>query len=195
MNYIKLLILFIIAFLILYFFYMRFINKADYEENILFYFIFINVFLLGLQDNLYFDFARIVVFVILTFIPWSIFKLYFQTKKGKNIIKNPQILKVELIAVSVISIICQLISHILISKDITIYKYTLSEFKFAVICATILTIIVKLLMDRTILKKSFTINKKYKKYFISSELISVLIYTITNLKYLINIGNLNFYIK
>lgn len=83
MNYIKLLILFIIAFLILYFFYMKFINKADYEENILFYFIFINGFLLGLQDNLYFDFARIVVFVILTFIPWSIFKLYSQTKKVK----------------------------------------------------------------------------------------------------------------
>ncbi|MBU5669681.1 hypothetical protein KQI68_07525 [Peptoniphilus sp. MSJ-1] len=154
------------------------------ESDFKYYFIFTSYVLMDIQRNLYndpfsfYDFPKILVFGAVIFVAWAILTLASQSKRGEFLINNPVVDKISFIFISIVAVICSMPFSLINDEKIKIYGISSRDYFITLILALFIHFAFKYIVDKKVLKKYFVNNDIYKKIFLISEIIFILLFVI-----------------
>lgn len=171
------------------------VGKRDSDNDLVFGFIITSYMLLQLGFRIYQGVVTIIAFAFIMFVAWGVLTLYTQSKRGRQLLDNKNLIKFELVFTSILLIVIEVISFIDTFDLSTIYSYSKSDFRnILIITIFFLSYITYLFTKRTV-KFIFVEKELWRKIFITSQIIFIIIYiagTFYNIK---NINNFDFYVE
>lgn len=171
------------------------VGKRDSDKDLVFGFIITSYMLLQLGFRIYQGVVTIIAFAFIMFVAWGVLTLYTQSKRGSKLLDNKNLIKFELVFTSILLIVIEVISFIDTFSIGTIYSYSQSDFRnILIITIFFLSYITYLFTKRTV-KFIFVEKDLWRKIFITSQIIFIIIYiagTFYNIK---NINNFDFYVE
>lgn len=170
------------------------VGKRDSDNDLVFGFIITSYMLLQLGFRMYQGVVTIIAFAFIMFIAWGVLTLYTQSKRGSQLLNNKNLIKYELIFTSILLIVIEIISFIDTFGIGTIYSYSQSDFRnILIINIFFLSYITYLFTKRTV-KFIFVENDLWRKIFITSLIIFILIFILGTLYNIKNIDRFDFYV-
>ena len=170
------------------------VGKRDSDNDLVFGFIITSYMLLQLGFRMYQGVVTIIAFAFIMFVSWGVLTLYTQSKRGSQLLNNKNLIKYELIFTSILLIVIEIISFIDTFGIGTIYSYSQSDFRnILIINIFFLSYITYIFTKRTV-KFIFAENDLWRKIFITSLIIFILIFILGTLYNIINIDMFDFYL-
>lgn len=170
------------------------VGKRDSDNDLVFGFIITSYMLLQLGFRMYQGVVTMIAFAFIMFIAWGVLTLFTQSKRGSQLLNNKNLIKYELIFTSILLIVIEIISFIDTFGIWTIYSYSQSDFRnILIINIFFLSYITYIFTKRTV-KFIFVENDLWRKIFITSLIIFILIFILGTLCNIINIDRFDFYI-
>lgn len=170
------------------------VGKRDSDNDLVFGFIITSYMLLQLGFRMYQGVVTIIAFAFIMFIAWGVLTLYTQSKRGSQLLNNKNLIKYELIFTSVLLIVIEIISFIDTFGIGTIYSYSQSDFRnILIITVFFLSYITYIFTKRTV-KFIFVENDLWRKIFITSLIIFIVIFILGTLYNIKNIDRFDFYV-
>lgn len=170
------------------------VGKRDSDNDLVFGFIITSYMLLQLGFRMYQGVVTMIAFAFIMFIAWGVLTLFTQSKRGSQLLNNKNLIKYELIFTSILLIVIEIISFIDTFGIGTIYSYSQSDFRnILIINIFFLSYITYIFTKRTV-KFIFAENDLWRKIFITSLIIFILIFILGTLYNIINIDRFDFYL-
>lgn len=170
------------------------VGKRDSDKDLVFGFIITSYMLLQLGFRIYQGVVTIIAFAFIMFVAWGVLTLYTQSKRGSKLLDNKNLIKFELVFTSILLIVIEVISFIDTFSIGTIYSYSQSDFRnILIITIFFLSYITYIFTKRTV-KFIFVENDLWRKIFITSLIIFILIFILGTLYNIINIDMFDFYL-
>lgn len=170
------------------------VGKRDSDNDLVFGFIITSYMLLQLGFRMYQGVVTMIAFAFIMFIAWGVLTLFTQSKRGSQLLNNKNLIKYELIFTSILLIVIEIISFIDTFGIGTIYSYSQSDFRnILIINIFFLSYITYIFTKRTV-KFIFAENDLWRKIFITSLIIFILIFILGTLYNIINIDRFEFYV-
>ncbi|WP_062552460.1 hypothetical protein [Peptoniphilus phoceensis] len=171
------------------------VGKRDSDNDLVFGFIITSYMLLQLGFRMYQGVVTIIAFAFIMFIAWGVLTLFTQSKRGSQLLNNKNLIKYELIFTSILLIVIEIISFIDTFGIGTIYSYSQSDFRnILIINIFFLSYITYIFTKRTV-KFIFVENDLWRKIFIISLIIFIVIFILGTLYNIINIDRFDFYVE
>lgn len=171
------------------------VEKRDSDNDLVFGFIITSYMLLQLGFRIYQGVVTIIAFAFIMFVAWAVLTLYTQSKRGSQLLDNKNLIKFELVFTSILLIVIEVISFIDTFDLSTIYSYSKSDFRnILIITIFFLSYITYIFTKRTV-KFIFVEKDLWRKIFIISLIIFIVIFILGTLYNIINIDRFDFYLE
>lgn len=170
------------------------VGKRDSDNDLVFGFIITSYMLLQLGFRMYQGVVTIIAFAFIMFIAWGVLTLFTQSKRGSQLLSNKNLIKYELIFTSILLIVIEIISFIDTFGIGTIYSYSQSDFRnILIITVFFLSYITYIFTKRTV-KFIFVENDLWRKIFIISQIVFILIFILGTSYNIKNSNSFEFYV-
>lgn len=170
------------------------VGKRDSDNDLVFGFIITSYMLLQLGFRMYQGVVTIIAFAFIMFVSWGVLTLYTQSKRGSQLLNNKNLIKYELIFTSILLIVIEIISFIDTFGIGTIYSYSQSDFRNILIINIFFLFYITYIFTKRTVKFIFAENDLWRKIFITSLIIFILIFILGTLYNIKNIDRFDFYV-
>lgn len=171
-------------------------EEKDSENDIIYSFLITNLLIL----EYYFKVCQnlgltILVSAFVYFVIWVIYKLYTESKRGKKLLENKNEPKWRVLFISISFILIASLSFLELKDGLTIYSYSKSDFRKILIVSTLFLIYIKIILDMRLLKSILFEKDVWRRAFIISEIIMILILALGSAYNIKNINRIDFYLE
>lgn len=171
-------------------------EEKDSENDIIYSFLITNFLIL----EYYFKVCQnlgltILVSAFVYFVIWAIYKLYTESKRGKKLLENKNESKWRVLFISISFILIASLSFLELKDGLTIYSYSKSDFRKILIVSTLFLTYIKIILDLRVLKSILFERDVWRRAFIFSEIILILILALGSAYNIKNINRIDFYLE
>ena len=171
-------------------------EEKDSENDIIYSFLITNFLIL----EYYFKVCQnlgltILVSAFVYFVIWVIYKLYTESKRGKKLLENKNEPKWRVLFISISFILIASLSFLELKDGLTIYSTSKSDFKKILIISTLFLAYIKIILDMRLLKSILFERDIWRRAFILSEIILILILALGSAYNIKNINSFDFYVE
>lgn len=171
-------------------------EEKDSENDIIYSFLITNFLIL----EYYFDIYQnpgltILVSAFVYFVIWVIYKLYTESKIGKKLLENKNEPKWRILFISISLILIVSLSFLELKDGDTILRYNKSDFQKILIISIFFLTYIKIILDMRILKSILFEKDIWRRTFIISEIILILIFALVSAYNIKNASRFDFYVE
>lgn len=174
-------------------------NKKEekYSENdIIYSFLITNFLILEYYSDIYANYAFIIIVgMFVYFLIWVIYKLYTESKMGKKLLENKNEPKWRILFISISLILIASLSFLELKDGDTILRYNKSDFQKILIISIFFLTYIKIILDMRILKSILFEKDIWRRTFIISEIILILIFALGSAYNIKNASRFDFYVE
>lgn len=171
-------------------------GEKDSENDIIYSFLITNFLILEYYFKIYQNPGlTILVSAFVYFVIWVIYKLYTESKRGKKLLENKNEPKWRVLFISISFILIASLSFLELKDGLTIYSYSKSDFRKILIVSTLFLIYIKIILDMRLLKSILFEKDIWRRAFIISEIILILILALGSAYNIKNINRIDFYLE
>ncbi|MDU5467664.1 MAG: hypothetical protein E6084_07305 [Peptoniphilus harei] len=174
-------------------------NKKEekYSENdIIYSFLIANFLILEYYSDIYANYAFIIIVgMFVYFLIWVIYKLYTESKMGKKLLENKNEPKWRILFISISLILIASLSFLELKDGDTILRYNKSDFQKILIISIFFLTYIKIILDMRILKSILFEKDIWRRAFIISEIILLLIFALGSAYNIKNASRFDFYLE
>ena len=171
-------------------------EEKDSENDIIYSFLITNFFILEYYFEIYQNPGlTILVSAFVYFVIWVIYKLYTESKRGKKLLENKNEPKWRVLFISISFILIASLSFLELKDGLTIYSYSKSDFRKILIVSTLFLVYIKFILDMRLLKSILFEKDIWRRAFIISEIILILILALGSAYNIKNINRIDFYLE
>ena len=171
-------------------------EEKDSENDIIYSFLITNFLIL----EYYFKVCQnlgltILVSAFVYFVIWVIYKLYTESKRGKKLLENKNEPKWRVLFISISFILIASLSFLKLKNGDIIFGYNKSDFRKILIISTLFLTYIKIILNLRVLKSILFERDVWRRAFIISEIILLLILALGSAYNIKNISRFDFYLE
>lgn len=171
-------------------------EEKDSENDIIYSFLITNFLILEYYSDIYANYAFIIIVgMFVYFLIWVIYKLYTESKIGKKLLENKNEPKWRILFISISLILIASLSFLELKDGDTILRYNKSDFQKILIISIFFLTYIKIILDMRILKSILFEKDIWRRAFIISEIILLLIYALGSAYNIKNASRFDFYVE
>lgn len=171
-------------------------EEKDSENDIIYSFLIANFLILQYYSDIYANYAFIIIVgMFVYFLIWVIYKLYTESKMGKKLLENKNEPKWRILFISISLILIASLSFLELKDGDTILRYNKSDFQKILIISIFFLSYIKIILDMRILKSILFEKDIWRRIFIISEIILILIFALVSAYNIKNASRFDFYVE
>lgn len=171
-------------------------EEKDSENDIIYSFLIANFLILEYYSDIYANYAFIIIVgMFVYFLIWVIYKLYTESKMGKKLLENKNEPKWRILFISISFILIASLSFLELKDGDTILRYNKSDFQKILIISIFFLTYIKIILDMRILKSILFEKDIWRRTFIISEIILILIFALVSAYNIKNASRFDFYVE
>lgn len=171
-------------------------EEKDSENDIIYSFLITNFLILEYYSDIYANYAFIIIVgMFVYFLIWVIYKLYTESKIGKKLLENKNEPKWRILFISISLILIASLSFLELKDGDTILRYNKSDFQKILIISIFFLTYIKIILDMRILKSILFEKDIWRRTFIISEIILILIFVLVSVYNIKNASRFDFYVE
>ena len=171
-------------------------EEKDSENDIIYSFLIANFLILQYYSDIYANYAFIIIVgMFVYFLIWVIYKLYTESKMGKKLLENKNEPKWRILFISISLILIASLSFLELKDGDTILRYNKSDFQKILIISIFFLTYIKIILDMRILKSILFEKDIWRRAFIISEIILLLIFALGSAYNIKNASRFDFYVE
>ncbi len=171
-------------------------EEKDSENDIIYSFLITNFLILEYYSDIYANYAFIIIVgMFVYFLIWVIYKLYTESKMGKKLLENKNEPKWRILFISISLILIASLSFLELKDGDTILRYNKSDFQKILIISIFFLTYIKIILDMRILKSILFEKDIWRRTFIISEIILILIFALGSAYNIKNASRFDFYVE
>lgn len=171
-------------------------EEKDSENDIIYSFLIANFLILQYYSDIYANYAFIIIVgMFVYFLIWVIYKLYTESKMGKKLLENKNEPKWRILFISISFILIASLSFLELKDGDTILRYNKSDFQKILIISIFFLTYIKIILDMRILKSILFEKDIWRRTFIISEIILILIFALVSAYNIKNARRFDFYVE
>lgn len=171
-------------------------EEKDSENDIIYSFLITNFLILEYYSDIYANYAFIIIVgIFVYFLIWVIYKLYTESKIGKKLLENKNEPKWRILFISISLILIVSLSFLELKDGDTILRYNKSDFQKILIISIFFLTYIKIILDMRILKSILFEKDIWRRTFIISEIILILIFALVSAYNIKNASRFDFYVE
>lgn len=171
-------------------------EEKDSNNDIIYSFLMSNFFILQYYFKVYQNIGMtIIVSILVYFVVWAIYKLYTDSKRGKKLLENKNEPKWKILFISISFIVFASFSFLELKDWDTIFVYSKIEFQKILIISTLFLSYLKIILDMRVLKNILFEKDIWRRAFIISEIILLLLLALGSAYNIKNISRFDFYVE
>ncbi len=171
-------------------------EEKDSENDIIYSFLIANFLILQYYSDIYANYAFIIIVgMFVYFLIWVIYKLYTESKMGKKLLENKNEPKWRILFISISLILIASLSFLELKDGDTILRYNKSDFQKILIISIFFLTYIKIILDMRILKSILFEKDIWRRTFIISEIILILIFALVSAYNIKNASRFDFYVE
>ncbi|OLR64485.1 hypothetical protein [Peptoniphilus porci] len=171
-------------------------EEKDSENDIIYSFLITNFLILEYYSDIYQNIGLIIIIsMFVYFVIWAIYKLYTDSLRGKKLLENKNEPKWRILFISISFILIASLSFLELKDGDTIFGYNKSAFQKILIISIFFLTYIKIILDMRILKSILFKRDIWKRAFIISEIILILIFALGSAYNIKNASRFDFYVE
>ena len=171
-------------------------EEKDSKNDIIYSFLMSNFLILQFYFRIYQNIGfAIFVSIFVYFVIWAIYKLYTDSKRGSKLLKNKNEPKWRVLFISISFILLASLSFLELKDGATIYSYNKSEFQKILIISTFFVTYIRIILDLRVLKRILFEKDIWRRAFIISEIILILVLGLGSAYNIKNVNRFDFYVE
>lgn len=171
-------------------------EEKDSNNDIIYSFLMSNFFILQYYFKVYQNIGMtIIVSILVYFVVWAIYTFYTDSKRGKKLLENKNEPKWRILFISISFIVFASFSFLEFKEGDTIFRYSKIEFQKILIISTLFLSYLKIILDMRVLKNILFEKDIWRRAFIISEIILLLVLALGSAYNIKNISRFDFYVK
>lgn len=171
-------------------------EEKDSENDIIYSFLIANFLILQFYGIIYLNIGFIlIVGIFVYFVIWAIYKLYTESLRGKKLLENKNEPKWRILFISISLILIASLSFLELKDGDTILRYNKSDFQKILIISIFFLSYIKIILDMRILKSILFEKDIWRRTFIISEIILILIFALVSAYNIKNASRFDFYVE
>lgn len=170
-------------------------EEKDSENDMIYSFLITNFLILQFYDRIYQNIGLVIIIsMFVYFVIWAIYKLYTDSLRGKKLLENKNEPKWRILFISISFILIASLSFLELKDGDTIYSTSKSDFKKILIISTLFVTYIKIILDMRLLKNILFKKDIWRRAFIISEIILLLIFSLGSAYNIKNASRFDFYV-
>lgn len=171
-------------------------EEKDSENDIIYSFLITNFLILQFYDRIYQNIGLVIIIsMFVYFVIWAIYKLYTDSLRGKKLLENKNEPKWRILFISISFILIASLSFLELEDGATIFSYNKSDFRKILINSIIFVSYIRIILDLRVLKNILFEKDIWRRAFIISEIILILVLGLGNAYNIKNISRFDFYVE
>ncbi len=170
-------------------------EEKDSKDDIIYSFLMSNFLILQFYFRIYQNIGfAIMVSIFVYFVIWAIYKLYTDSKRGSKLLENKNEPKWRVLFISISFILLASLSFLELEDGATIYSYNKSDFRKILIISIFFISYIRIILDLRVLKRILFEKDIWRRAFIISEIILILVLALGSAYNIKNISRFDFYV-
>lgn len=171
-------------------------EEKDSKNDIIYSFLMSNFLILQFYFKIYQNIGlAIMVSIFVYFVIWAIYKLYTDSKRGSKLLENKNEPKWRVLFISISFILLASLSFLELEDGATVYSYNKSDFRKILIISIFFVSYIRIILDLRVLKNILFEKDIWRRAFIISEIILILVLGLGNAYNIKNISRFDFYVE
>ena len=171
-------------------------GEKDSKNDIIYSFLVSNFLILQFYFTIYQNIGfAIMVSIFVFFVFWVIYKLYTDSKRGSKLLENKNEPKWRVLFISISFILLASLSFLELEDGATIFSYNKSDFRKILINSIIFVSYIRIILDLRVLKNILFEKDIWRRAFIISEIILILVLGLGNAYNIKNFDRFDFYVE
>ena len=171
-------------------------EEKDSKDDIIYSFLMSNFLILQFYFRIYQNIGfAIMVSIFVYFVIWAIYKLYTDSKRGSKLLENKNEPKWRVLFISISFILLASLSFLELEDGATIYSYNKSDFRKILIISIFFVNYIRIILDLRVLKRILFEKDIWRRAFIISEIILILVLGLGSAYNIKNVNRFDFYVE
>ena len=171
-------------------------EEKDSKNDIIYSFLVSNFLILQFYFTIYQNIGfAIMVSIFVYFVFWAIYILYTDSKRGSKLLENKNEPKWRVLFISISFILLASLSFLELEDGATIFSYNKSDFRKILINSIIFVSYIRIILDLRVLKNILFEKDIWRRAFIISEIILILVLGLGNAYNIKNSDRFDFYVE
>ncbi len=171
-------------------------EEKDSKNDIIYSFLMSNFLILQFYFTIYQNIGfAIMVSIFVYFVIWAIYKLYTDSKRGSKLLENKNEPKWRVLFISISFILLASLSFLELEDGATIYSYNKSDFRKILIISIFFVSYIRIILDLRVLKRILFEKDIWRRAFIISEIILILVLGLGSAYNIKNVNRFDFYVE
>ena len=171
-------------------------EEKDSKNDIIYSFLMSNFVILQFYFRIYQNIGfAIMVSIFVYFVIWAIYKLYTDSKRGSKLLENKNEPKWRVLFISISFILLAILSFLELKDGDTIYSYNKSDFQKILIISVFFVSYIRIILNLRVLKRILFEKDIWRRAFIISEIILILVLGLGSAYNIKNVNRLDFYVE
>lgn len=171
-------------------------EEKDSKDDIIYSFLMSNFLILQFYFRIYQNIGfAIMVSIFVYFVIWAIYKLYTDSKRGSKLLENKNEPKWRVLFISISFILLASLSFLELEDGATIYSYNKSDFRKILIISIFFVNYIRIILDLRVLKNILFEKDIWRRAFIISEIILILVLGLGSAYNIKNVNRFDFYVE
>lgn len=171
-------------------------EEKDSNNDIIYSFLMGNFFILQYYFKVYQNIGwTIIASILVYFVVWAIYTFYTDSKRGKKLLENKNEPKWKILFISISFIVFASFSFLELKDGDTIFVYSKIEFQKILIISILFLSYLKIILDMRVLKNILFEKDIWRRAFIISEIILLLLLALGSAYNIKNISRFDFYVE
>lgn len=171
-------------------------EEKDSKNDIIYSFLMSNFLILQFYFRIYQNIGfAIMVSIFVYFVIWAIYKLYTDSKRGSKLLENKNEPKWRVLFISISFILLASLSFLELEDGATIYSYNKSDFRKILIISIFFVSYIRIILDLRVLKRILFEKDIWRRAFIISEIILILVLALGSAYNIKNVDRFDFYVE
>ena len=171
-------------------------EEKDSKNDIIYSFLMSNFLILQFYFKIYQNIGlAIMVSIFVYFVIWAIYKLYTDSKRGSKLLENKNEPKWRVLFISISFILLASLSFLELEDGATVYSYNKSDFRKILIISIFFVSYIRFILDLKVLKRILFEKDIWRRAFIISEIILILVLALGSAYNIKNVDRFDFYVE
>ncbi|WP_085875780.1 hypothetical protein [Peptoniphilus vaginalis] len=171
-------------------------EEKDSKNDIIYSFLMSNFLILQFYFKIYQNIGlAIMVSIFVYFVIWAIYKLYTDSKRGSKLLENKNEPKWRVLFISISFILLASLSFLELEDGATVYSYNKSDFRKILIISIFFVSYIRIILDLKVLKRILFEKDIWRRAFIISEIILILVLALGSAYNIKNVDRFDFYVE
>ena len=171
-------------------------EEKDSKNDIIYSFLMSNFLILQFYFRIYQNIGfAIMVSIFVYFVIWAIYKLYTDSKRGSKLLENKNEPKWRVLFISISFILLASLSFLELEDGATIFSYNKSDFRKILINSIFFVSYIRIILDLRVLKNILFEKDIWRRAFIISEIILILVLGLGSAYNIKNVNRFDFYVE